>query len=171
MIEKTEKHIVSLPEHSDDNLCLSLGKMVIAFGRLEDMLKVCIKRIRSNENLSDIIEEFSGMKGTLDRLIDSNALKGFSSISAEISLVQILNKERQDFIHATFAHDEDTNSYVRFRKLVAYKELEQDIKKIDEITTKVNSLIDALDKKTVVVDKPHELGIITTVSAVSTRTK
>lgn len=69
MIQKTETHITSLPREIDPSLAVALGEMVVAFGRLEDMFKVSIKRLENKRTLDQVVKEFSGPRGTLGSLI------------------------------------------------------------------------------------------------------
>jgi hypothetical protein len=143
---KTESHITTLPREIDQNLAIALGEMVVAFGRLEYMFKVVIKRLEQKRTLEEVIKAFSGGSGTLGKLIDhcrknSPSLNGFCNKAVQ------LNTDRQDFIHATFAATEE-GRYVRFRKLIGYGTLSNDIERIKEITNNANSLIEELDHQT-----------------------
>ena len=164
-MEKTENHITTLPREIDQNLAMALGKMVVAFGRLEDMFKVAIRRLEKNRTLNQVITDFSGGRGTLWQLI-SHSRKHFSSLSDACYKAEQLNTDRQDFIHATFAATEQ-GQYVRFRELVAYADLQSDIQKITKITEEVNSLIVQLDQKTgsLLTDPKQLPEIIATLSA------
>ncbi len=81
-----------------------------------------------------------------------------------------LNTDRQDFLHATFAEMEE-GQYVRFRKLVGYANLGNDIEKIRTVTEKVNSLIEELDKTTgsLLTDPKQSAKSIATLSALPFR--
>jgi hypothetical protein len=68
-IQKTESHITSLPREIDQSLAIALGEMVVAFGRLEDMFKVAIKRLENKKPFDQAIKEFSGGGGTLGKLV------------------------------------------------------------------------------------------------------
>ena len=164
-IQKTENHITSLPRKIDPTLAIALGEMVVAFGRLEDMFKVAIKRLGKNRTLYQVLTDFSGGRGTLGQLI-THCRKHFSSLSDACDKAEHLNTDRQNFIHATFAATEQ-GQYVRFRELVGYANLQSDIDKIREITEKVNSLIEELDKKTgsLLTDPKQSTENIATLSA------
>jgi hypothetical protein len=144
-VTKTEKHIIELAE-VDADLCLALGKMVIAFGRLEYMFKIAIKRLENGSSLENVIAKFDGQKGTLKTL--SDYCQRFPELSTSRSTADGLNQKRNDFIHATIGKDLKHNGYVRFRKLVGYRDLENDIIEVNRITQDVNSLIVEIDEKT-----------------------
>ncbi len=135
-----------LPTDVDPRLVSALGEMLIAFGRLEYMFAVAIKRLEENRTLEQVIADFSGSQGNLGSLI-RYCRKHLSSLSDACDKAKRLNTDRQDFFHATFAATEK-GKYVRFRELAGYADLQSDIEKIREITKKVNSLIEELDKKT-----------------------
>jgi uncharacterized glyoxalase superfamily metalloenzyme YdcJ len=164
-IQKTERHITALPREIDRNLAITLGEMVVAFGRLEDMFKVAIKRLENDRKLDQVVNAFSGMRGSLRSLI-SHCRDHFPILSDHCVKAEQLNTDRQDFIHATFAAT-DEGQYVRFRKLVAYGDLESDVEQIRRITEKANSLIEELDQATgSLITDPKKAGeIIATVSA------
>jgi len=164
-MQKTENHIITLPREIDSNLAIALGEMVVAFGRLEDMFKVAIKRLVKNKTLEQVVKQFSGMDGALGRLI-IHCRKHFQILSDVCDKAGRLNIDRHDFIHATFAVKEE-GQYIRFRKLVGYVDLEKDIQKIRTITEKVNSLIEELDQTTgSLLSDPKQSGeAIATVSA------
>lgn len=166
-MQKTEAHITSLPREIDQDLAIALGEMVVAFGRLEDMFKVAIKRLENNRTLDQVVKDFSGPRGTLGSLI-AHCRTNFVPLSDSCAEAERLNTHRQDFIHATFAATEE-GRYVRFRKLVGYADLGTDIEQIRSITQKANSLIEELDRKTgALLTDPEESGkIIVTVSATS----
>jgi uncharacterized protein (UPF0297 family) len=145
-IQKTESHITSLPREIDQSLAVALGEMVVAFGRLEDMFKVAIKRLENKKPFDQVIKEFSGGGGTLGKLVIP-CRSHFPNLTDTCNKAENLNTDRQDFIHATFAAMEE-GGYVRFRKLVGYMDLATDIGHIKEITGKTNSLIEELDQKT-----------------------
>ncbi len=50
-LQKNRAHITTLPREIDQSLAAALGKMVVAFGRLEDMFKVAIKRLENKRTL------------------------------------------------------------------------------------------------------------------------
>ena len=166
-MHKTETHITSLPREIDPSLAVALGEMVVAFGRLEDMFKVSIKRLENKRTLHQVVLDFSGMRGTLGFLI-SHCRSNFPTLSDLSAEAEKLNTRRQDFIHATFAATEE-GRYVRLRKLVGYADLNTDIEQIRSITEKVNSLIEELDRKTgtLLSDPEKSEEIIVTVSAAS----
>ncbi len=166
-MKKAEAHITSLPREIDQSLAIALGEMVVAFGRLEDMFKVAIKRLENNRTLDQVVKDFSGPRGTLGSLI-AHCRANFPPFSDSCAEAEKLNTHRQDFIHATFAATEE-GRYVRFRKLVGYADLRTDIEQIRSITQKANSLIEELDRKTgALLTDPEESGkIIVTVSATS----
>ena len=168
-IRKTERHITVLPREIDRDLAIVLGEMVVAFGRLEDMFKVAIKRIENRERLDEVIKEFSGGGGTLGQLI-SYCHNNVPALIDSCDIGIQLNQKRQDFIHATFAATEDTG-YVRFRKLVAYTDLELDKARIREITQNANSLIEKLDQETgsLLTSSNQTNQTIATVSASTSR--
>lgn len=167
MIQKTETHITSLPREIDPSLAVALGEMVVAFGRLEDMFKVSIKRLENKRTLDQVVKEFSGPRGTLGSLI-AHCRANFPPISDSCADAEQLNTHRQDFIHATFAATED-GRHVRFRKLLGYADLNTDIEQIRSITEKANSLIEKLDRETGALFTDPEVSktIIATVSAAS----
>ena len=68
-IQKSEHHITALPREIDRDLAIALGEMVVAFGRLEDMFKVAIRRLEKNRTLEQVVTDFSGQRGTLGSLI------------------------------------------------------------------------------------------------------
>ncbi len=145
-IQKTEAHITTLPREIDQSLAVALGEMVVAFGRLEDMFKVAIKRLENKRTLDQIIVDFSGMRGTLGALT-SHCRSNFPMLSENCDEAEKLNTHRQDFIHATFAATEK-GRYVRFRKLMGYADINTDVEQIRGITENANSLIEELDRKT-----------------------
>jgi hypothetical protein len=162
-IQKTENHITDLPRNIDPHLSIALGEMVVAYGRLEDMFKIVIKRIEGNQSLEDVIRTFSGMDGTIGRL--ASYCEKFPTLSVFCANAKTLNASRQDFIHATFAAD-DTGQYVRFRQLVGYTDLNRDITEIKRITEDVNSLIQTLDSITgAALAAQNNPAILATVSA------
>lgn len=166
-IKKTESHVTSLPREIDQNLAIALGKMVVAFGRLEDMFKVAIKRLENKRTLDQVIKKFSGPRGTLGSLI-YHCRGHFPLLNDACLKAEKLNSNRQDFVHATFAAMEE-RQYVRFIKLVGYADLAKDIEQITEITEKVNSLIEELDQRTgsLLTDLKRSKQIMVTVSAPS----
>lgn len=166
-MQKTETHITSLPRDIDQSLAIALGEMVVAFGRLENMFKVTIKRLENNRTLDQIVKDFSGPRGTLGSLI-GHRRASFPTLSDPCAVAEKLNTRRHDFIHATFAATEE-GRYVRFRKLVGYADLNTDIEQIRSITEKTNSLIEELDRKTgaLLTDPKESKTIIATVSAAS----
>lgn len=166
-IQKTETHITSLPREIDPNLAIALGEMVVAFGRLEDMFKVAIKRLENKRMLDQIVMGFSGPRGTLGSLI-VHCRANFPLLSDACVVAERLNTHRQDFIHATFAATEE-GRYVRFRKRVGYADLNTDIEQIRDITRETNSLIEELDRKTggLLTDPQESNEIIVKVSAPS----
>lgn len=166
-MHKTETHITSLPREIDPSLAVSLGEMVVAFGRLEDMFKVSIKRLENKRTLDQVVTDFTGSRGSLGSLI-AHCRTNFPPLSDACAEAETLNTHRQDFIHATFAATEEGH-YVRFRKLVGYADLKTDIEQIRSITEKTNSLIEKLDRKTgALLTDPGESGkFIVTTSAIS----
>lgn len=166
-MQKTETHITSLPRDIDPSIAVPLGEMVVAFGRLEHMFKVAVKRLENKRTLDQVVLDFSGMRGTLGSLIN-HCRTNFPTLSDPCAEAEKLNTRRQDFIHATFAATEEGN-YVRFRKLVGYADLTTDIEQIRTITEKTNSLIEELDRKTgaLLTDPDESKTIIVTVSAAS----
>ncbi len=164
-MQKTENHITTLPREIDQKLAIALGEMVVAFGRLEDMFKVAIKRLEKNRTLDQVVTQFGGGRGSLGKLI-LYCRDHFPILSDVCVNADQLNTDRQDFIHATFAVMEE-GQYVRFRKLVGYADLGNDIEKIRTITEKVNSLIEELDQKTgsLLTESKKSEEIIVTVSA------
>jgi len=165
-IQKTERHITELPRKIDPRLSTALGEMVVAYGRLEDMFKVAIKRLEPGSSLEQVIKDFGGMDGTIGNL--ASHCKKFPCLVACCEKAVELNKARQDFIHATFAAD-DKGQYVRFRELSAYTDLEKDIGMITKINEEVNSLIEKIDQESGshLTDPSQTEKIIATVSAVS----
>ena len=163
-IQKTERHITELPRQVDPRLSAALGEMVVAYGRLEDMFKVAIKRLEPGSSLEQVIKDFSGMDGTIRNL--ASYCKKFPCLVTCCEKAVELNKSRQDFMHATFAAD-DKGQYVRFRALVAYTDLEKDIGMITKINEDVNSLIENIDQETgsLLTDPSQMAKIIATVSA------
>ena len=151
-IQKTERHITELPRKIDTRLSIALGEMVVGYGRLEDMFKVAIRRLEGVRTLEQVIKDFGGMGGTIGSL--ANYCKKFSPIAASCEKALALNTSRKHFIHATFVAD-DKGQYVRFRELVAYTNLEEDIGTITKITENVNSLIEKIDQET---GSPASLG-------------
>lgn len=145
-IRKTERHITVLPREIDRDLAIALGEMVVAFGRLEDMFKVAIKRIESRKELDQVMKEFSGGGGTLGQLI-TYCNNHIPKLRDCCNTASQLNQSRQDFVHATFAATEE-GGYVRFRELVGYTDLAADVARITKITTETNSLIERLDQET-----------------------
>jgi hypothetical protein len=143
-IAKMEKHVTVLPREVDDSLLKALGHLVVACGRLEDMFKIAIKRIEQNPNLEEVLKELSGK--ALGELIQECRVRcpRLEKLCEEGSR---LNKHRKDFIHATFAADEE-GGYVRFRKLVGYDSLEKDIATLETATKDINTLIENLDRAT-----------------------
>lgn len=166
-MKKTEAHITSLPREIDQRLAIALGEMIVAFGRLEDMFKVAIKRLENNRTLDQVVKNFNGPRGTLGSLIDYCRTR-FPPLSDSCAEGEKLNAQRQDFIHATFAATEE-GLYVRFRKLIGYADLNTDIDQIRSITNKTNSLIEELDRKTggLLTGPDESVKIIATVSAAS----
>ena len=145
-IKKSEQHITELPREIDPRLSIALGEMVVAYGRLEDMFKVAVRRLEKGRSLEQIITDFGRMGGTIGNL--TNYCKDrFPPIADSCDKALTLNIERQNFIHATFAAD-DRGQYVRFRQLFAYTDLEKDIAAIRKITEDVNSLIEEIDVET-----------------------
>lgn len=144
--QKTESHVAILPREIDQNLALALGEMVIALGRLEDMFKIAIKRLEKKRTLEEIINAFSGLKGSLSNLI-KYCRESFPTLEKSCNKAEKLNTDRQDFVHATFAATEE-GGYVRFRNLIGYENLSNDIQRIREITNSTSSLIEELDQQT-----------------------
>lgn len=145
-ITKTERHITVLPRKIDRDLAIALGEMMVAFGRLEDMFKVAIKRIESRKQLDQVIKDFSGGSGTLGQLI--TYCNNYIPVLKECcNTASQLNKNRQDFVHATFAATKE-GEYVRFRELVGYTDLAADVAQITHITKNANSLIEKFDRET-----------------------
>lgn len=105
-IHKTEVHITTLPREIDQYLAIALGEMVVAFGRLEDMFKVAIKRFERNRTLDQVLKDFNGQRGTLGFLIN-HCRTSFPLLCDSCVEAEKLNVHRQDFIHATFAATED----------------------------------------------------------------
>lgn len=163
-IQKTERHITELPRKIDTRLSTALGEMVVAYGRLEDMFKVAIKRLERERSLEQVIKDFGGMGGTILNL--ATYCKKFPCLVTCCEKAVELNKSRQDFIHATFAAD-DKGQYVRFRELSAYTDLEKDVGMITKINEDVNSLIEKIDQETgsLLTDPRQTATIIATVSA------
>jgi hypothetical protein len=64
-IKKTEKHITDLPRETNPRLSMALGEMLIAFGRLEDLFKVAIRRLEDERSLEQVITDFGGIDGTI----------------------------------------------------------------------------------------------------------
>jgi hypothetical protein len=44
---------------------MALGEMLIAFGRLEDLFKVAIRRLEDERSLEQVITDFGGIDGTI----------------------------------------------------------------------------------------------------------
>ncbi len=168
VVPKTERYITDLPRKIDTRLSIALGEMVVAYGRLEDMFKVAIRRLEGERSLEQVIKDFGGMDGTIWRL--ANYCKRFPPLIDCCDRAVDLNMERQNFIHATFAADDKTQ-YVRFRELVAYTDLEKDIGTIKKITEDVNSLIESIDQETgsILTDPTKTETIIATVSVAPMR--
>ena len=141
--------------------------MVVAFGRLEHMFKVAIKRLTHDKSLDQVMMNFGGPRGTLGSLTN-HCRSNFPLLSEACAEADTLNTHRQDFIHATFVATEESH-YVRFRKLVGYADITTDIEQIRGTTEKVNSLIEELDRKTgaLLTDPEQSKRIIVTVSATS----
>ena len=164
-MQKPENHVITLPREIDPNLAIALGEMVVAFGRLEDMFKVAIKRLEKKRTLDQVINDFSGMQGALGPLI--TYCRNHFHILADLCVrARQLNNDRHDFVHATFAVKEE-GQYIRFRKLVGYVDLEKDIENIRTLTGNANSLIEELDRNTgSLLTDPKESGEnVATVSA------
>ena len=163
-IKKTERHITELPRKIDPRLSTALGEMVVAYGRLEDLFKVAIKRLERERSLEQVIKDFGGMGGTISNL--AAYCKRFPSLVTCCEKAIELNKSRQDFIHATFAAD-NKGQYVRFRELLAYTDLEKDIGMITKINEDVNSLIEIIDQESglLLTDPNRKEEIIAIVSA------
>lgn len=173
-INKNEMHITSFPREVDRDLAIALGEMVVAFGRLEDMFKLVIKRAESPQRtLAQVIQLFSGVKGSLDKLV-KYCETNFSNLELSecYEEAKSLNTERQNYIHATFGLIQE-DQYVRFRSLVAHTDLAQDIQSIKGVTERVNALISKLDQKTgaPLASAVQNESIITAVSAVCTNTR
>ena len=164
-IQKTEIHITSLPREIDRNLAIALGEMVVAFGRLEYMVKVAIKRLEKERTLDQVLRDFSGGRGTLGKLVEY-CCSHFRILNATCAKADELNKKRQDFVHATIAATEERR-YVRFRKLIGYADLSADIARITDVTTNANSLVEELDQQTSSVsnESPPSQDVIANVSA------
>jgi hypothetical protein len=163
-IQKTERQITDLPRQIDPQLATALGEMVVAYGRLEDMFKVAIKRLERERSLEQVIKDFGGMDGTISNL--AIYCKKFPCLLTGCEKAIELNKSRQDFVHATFAAD-DKGQYVRFRELSAYTDLGKDIGMIRKLTEDVNSLIEELDRETgsLLTDPSQTAKVIVTISA------
>jgi hypothetical protein len=144
-IQKGERHITELPRKIDPRLSTALGEMVVAYGRLEDMFKVAIRRLEDERSLEQVIKDFGGMDGTIGKLVAY--CEKFPCLVTCCQKGGELNKARQNFIHATFAAD-DKGQYVRFREQVAYTDLGKDIGTITKINEDVNLLIAKIDQKT-----------------------
>jgi len=161
---KTESHIIEFSNEIDINLAVALGNMVVAFGRLEDMLKVVIKRVEKKDSLKEVIDRFSGLDGTIGKL------KSYCETHKILpkpfyAKLDELNKSRQDFVHATIALTED-GKYIRFRKLNGYADLTKDIADIEKISKEVNGIIIDLDRTTgQQAGASDDKNIIVTVSA------
>ena len=151
-IQKTERHITELPRKIDIRLSIALGEMVVAYGRLEDMFKVAIRRREGTRSLEQVIKDFGRQKGTLFHL--AKYCEKFPCLGTCCKQALKLNQLRQDCIHGTFVVD-DMGQYVRFRELVAYTNLDKDIGTITKITVDVNSLIEKIDQETA---SPASLG-------------
>jgi hypothetical protein len=161
-MEKKEAHITQLPLAIDPVLSIALGEMVVAYGRLEDMFKIAIKRLEGRRTLEQVIKDFGGMDGTIGRL--AKYCEKFDELSSCCAKAKALNDSRQDFIHATFAAD-DQGRYVRFRELIGYTNLEADVKNIKQITCEVNTLIEEIDRSTAADLRNHaSQTIVATVS-------
>jgi hypothetical protein len=142
---ESKRHITELPRKIDTALATALGEMVVAYGRLEAMFMVAIKRLEGVRTLEQVIKGFGGMDGTIGNL--AKHCKKFLPLADSCEKAIELNMERQNFIHATFAAD-DKGQYVRFRELAAYTDLEKDIAMIKKLTEEVNSLIGKIDQET-----------------------
>jgi hypothetical protein len=142
-ITKTEHHVTFLPTDIDEDLTKALGHLVVACGRLEGMLKLAIKR-EQKKDLAEVVREFD--RAPLGTLIRS-CRERCPNLKESCDKADQLNQHRQDFIHATLAAT-DEGGYVRFRKLVGYQNLENDIETIMTITKEVNALIQELDTAT-----------------------
>jgi hypothetical protein len=143
--------------------------MVVAFGRLEDMFKVAIRRLERNRQLDQVVRDFSGGRGTLEKL-SKYCRSNFPILNDTCTKAEELNRDRQDFIHATIAVTEE-GQYVRFRKLVGYADLRKDIERIIDITKSTNLLIEQSDQLTDSVSnesRPSQ-DVIATVSAPTSR--
>jgi hypothetical protein len=166
-ILKNEQHVTVLPREIDVNLARALGHLVVAFGRLEDMLKIAIKRTEQTNKLEDVIREFEGK--SLGSLITS-CRKRCPSLAQSCDKAVKLNQQRQDFIHATFAATEK-GRYVRFRQLVGYEDLAKDIATIETVTKEANALIEELDQATgaLVSNRSNPDSGVVTVSVLGSR--
>jgi hypothetical protein len=167
-IPKSRRHVTDLPIAMDETLAKALGHFVVAFGRLEYMFKIAINRSERKQELKGVIQSFE--KSTLGQLIDS-CRKRCPNLTNLCDEADSLNKERQDFIHATIAATEK-GEYVRFRKLSGYLDLPKDTDKVVTVTQKVNDLIKKLDLATgsPLSDQSRGDSIVATVSALPLRT-
>lgn len=141
-IDKNEEHITNLHAEVDPELARYLGEMVVAYGRLEDMFKVVIMRLKTNKTLAEIINEYSD---TLAQLIIS--AREFPILNDCCNEASRLNTTRQDFIHATYTRDPN-GRYIRFRKLAGYADLGGDISAIKTINEDVYRVIKKLNEVT-----------------------
>lgn len=164
-INKTESHILDFSTAIDIDLSVALGEMVVAFGRLEDVFKVAIKRLeKPQRTLEEVVKEFAGPKGTIGKLVE-HCEKNFSVLKASCQTALSLNSQRQDFVHATFGIEK--GNYVRFRTLTAHTDVKKDIQDIQKLTSDVYALIKQIDQVTGAPLSNNQANIAATVSAKS----
>src|SRR4051812_36658481 len=99
-LQKLPNKIVNFDEQFDPDFLTNLGLFCISFGRLEDMLRIVIKR---EEKLPDFQTIFSQTPSlTLGALIIEIEKRVQSvKVIALMAEAKSLNKIRQDFIHST----------------------------------------------------------------------
>ena len=85
-------HKTTLPRDIDPTLAKALGEMLVAFGWLEYMFTVAIKRLEKNRTLEQVIADVSGPDGNLGSLT-RYCREHFSSLSDACDKAKHLNTD------------------------------------------------------------------------------
>ena len=148
-MSKREHHIVNRPPQEDKDLLLAIGGMSVAFGRLEDMLKILQARVDKID-----IDEFV-LKCGQDKITAHKILKNLGQYynSPIVDQVGSLFKIRNEFLHSTYTSDEN-GDYIRLREGEAKHDLQDDIKTLNDIAEQSHAVIPQLAALQPIKSKP-----------------